>query len=152
MFFLYLALWIIFNGRVTLEIIIIGSIIGAALTAFMCKFGDYSLQKEKAIVKKIGYFIKYVLVLIREIVKANIEVIKLIVSGTDEPEPAVVEFETDLKRNATKAMLANAITLTPGTITVLLEENKCTVHCLDDTFADGINKSEFVEILSEIDK
>ena len=34
----------------------------------------------------------------------------------------------------------------------LLEENKCTVHCLDDTFADGIDKSEFVEILSEIDK
>ena len=32
---------------------------------------------------------------------------------------------------------------------VLLEENKCTVHCLDDTFADGIDKSEFGPVLQE---
>ena len=77
-FFLYLCLWIIFNGNMTLEIVIIGTIIAAALTAFMCKFGDYSMAKEKHIAKKIGKIMKYAYVLIKEIIKANISVIHLL--------------------------------------------------------------------------
>ena len=50
-------------------------------------------------------------------------------------------FRTDLKTDYGKFLLANSITLTPGTITVQVEGDRLTVHCLDksmlDTSPDG---------------
>ena len=52
MYLLLFAAWVIFNGNITTEIVILGLIISAAVFAFMCKFMDYSLQKEKLFYKK----------------------------------------------------------------------------------------------------
>ena len=49
-------------------------------------------------------------------------------------------------------MLANAITLTPGTITVSLEDNRYTVHCLDESMAEGMNESVFVDYIEKLEK
>ena len=48
-----------------------------------------------------------------------------------------------------RASLANAITLTPGTITVLLDDNTYTVHCLDETLAEGMDTSVFVDMIKK---
>ena len=48
-------------------------------------------------------------------------------------------------------ILANSITLTPGTITVSLEGNDFYVHCLDKEFAEGIDSSAFVELLQKME-
>mgnify|MGYP002513500138 CR=1 FL=1 len=53
---------------------------------------------------------------------------------------------------AGRTALANAITLTPGTITVLLEDDVYTVHCLDESLAEGMNESVFVKMIEEIEK
>lgn len=147
MYLLYFFLWVIFNGNLTLEIAIFGIIIAAALFAFTCKFADYSIAKEKALFKNIFNIIKFVVVLVIEIVKANLAVAHLILTEKEEPEPQLVTFRADLKTSIGRSMLANAITLTPGTITVLLEDNNYTVHCLDKEFAYGIDDSDFVDIL-----
>ena len=49
-------------------------------------------------------------------------------------------------------MLANAITLTPGTITVTLEGSEYTVHCLDESMAEGIQDSEFVKYILKFEE
>ena len=67
-------------------------------------------------------------------------------------EPALVTFPADLKTAAGRSALANAITLTPGTITVQLEDNVYTVHCLDESLAEGIDESIFAEMMKEIEK
>ena len=51
MYLLFLAAWIIFNGNVTLEILIFGVVIAAVMLLFMCKFMDYSLKKELNVYK-----------------------------------------------------------------------------------------------------
>ena len=84
--------------------------------------------------------------------KANLVVIHMILSEKEEIEPALVSFHSDMKTPAGKAFLANAITLTPGTITVTLEESDYTVHCLDESLAVGIADSVFVEMLSELEE
>lgn len=48
-------------------------------------------------------------------------------------------------------LLANSITLTPGTITVALEDNEYTVHCLDRRFGEGLADSSFVRLLHKIE-
>ncbi|MCM1038313.1 MAG: Na+/H+ antiporter subunit E [Ruminococcus sp.] len=152
MFLLYFLLWVIFNGQFTLEIAAFGVIIAAALFAFTCKFADYSIAKEKNVIRNVFHFLHYVIVLVVEIVKANFAVIHLILTEKEEPEPALITFKADLHTPLGRSFLANAITLTPGTITVLLENNVYTVHCLDKNFAEGLDRSVFVDMLEDFEK
>lgn len=152
MYLLYFLLWVIFNGNFTLEICILGLIIAGAMFAFTCKFMDYSIEKEKKNIRKIFLFFRYVCVLVKEIVKANFAVIHMILSEKEEIEPALVSFQSDMKTPAGRAFLANAITLTPGTITVTLEDSEYVVHCLDESLAEGMDDSVFVELLTELEK
>ena len=152
MYLLYFCLWVIFNGKLTLEIAIFGIIIAAIVFAFTCKFADYSIEKEKKLFKNLFRVIKYIIVLVIEIVKANLAVAHLILTEKEEPEPQLVSFSVDLKTSLGRSLLADAITLTPGTITVLLEDNNYTVHCLDKDFAYGMDDSAFVEILKKCEE
>ena len=92
------------------------------------------------------------LVLVKEIVKANFAVMHMILSEKEELEPALVSFESDMQTPTGKAFLANAITLTPGTITVTLEDSEYVVHCLDESLAEGMDDSIFVKLLSELEQ
>lgn len=152
MYLLYFLLWIIYNGSITLEICLFGIVIAAAVFAFTCKFMDYSIQKELRILRKVPKILKYVCVLVIEIVKANFAVIHMILSEKEEIEPVLVSFRSDMKTPAGKAFLGNAITLTPGTITVTLEESEYVVHCLDESLAEGMDDSVFVQLLSDLEQ
>lgn len=152
MYLLYFVLWVIFNGQITLEICLFGVVIAALMFAFTCKFMDYSLEKEKNVLRKSLGFGKYVIVLVLEIVKANFAVMHMILSEREELEPVLVSFESDMKTPTGRAFLANAITLTPGTITVALEESEYVVHCLDVGLAEGMDDSVFVEMLSKLEQ
>lgn len=152
MYIVFFALWIIFNGRVTFEILWMGAVICAVMYAFICKFMDYSVKKDIYMVKRILFFLKYFAVLIWEIVKANMDTMKLILSRRYIAEPVVVTFKSDLKTERANVLLANSITLTPGTITVSLKENEFVVHCLDKDFSQGLDDSVFVKMLRQLEE
>lgn len=152
MYILFFLIWIIFNGNFTLEIAVFGLIISAAMYWFVCKFMDYSIQKDIRILKKSFYIVKYIFVLIWEIIKANMATIKMIMSSKYEIEPVIVKFKTNLKTKTARVVLANSITLTPGTITVSLEENELVVHCLDKDYAEGMDCSVFVKMLEKLEQ
>ncbi len=151
MFLLYFLLWVIFNGSFTLEIGVIGLLIAGVLTAFSCKFMDYSPAKELWVYRKTFLFLQYICLLVKEIVKANMNVIHLILTQKEEIDPVLVHFRSDLKTPVGRAFLANCITLTPGTITVTLEDSSYMVHCLDETMAEGIDESEFIEYIRRLE-
>ncbi len=152
MYLLFFALWVIFNGAVTLEICLFGLVIAAVMFAFICRFMDYSVQKEKALLKRGVGFARYAVVLVKEIVAANFAVMHMILSEREELEPALVSFHSDMKTATGRAFLANAITLTPGTITVSLEGSEYVVHCLDESLGEGVDSSVFVEMLSALEE
>ena len=56
--------------------------------------------------------------LFKEIVVTNVEMAKLVTSKEIEIQPSVVEFTLHQKSDVSRALLANSITLTPGTVTV----------------------------------
>lgn len=118
---------------------------------FICKFLNYSPRTDIILLKKMFQILHYLFVLILEIVKANFTVVKLIMSSKYELEPVVIKFRTDLKTRPARILLANSITLTPGTITVSLSNDEYMVHCLDKSLAQGIDKSIFVELLEKME-
>ena len=83
----------------------------------------------------------YALYLLKEIAKANLITLKRVYSRR-EVEPAIVTFRTPLAHEWTQVLLANSITLTPGTITLLLKEGELTVHCLDRSDAGSLEGSD----------
>ena len=152
MFVLYFVLWIIFNGRITGEICIFGVVIAALLLAFTCKFMDYGIKKELLLYRKLGKLLLYVFVLVKEVVKANLGTVRLILTQKEEIQPVLVCFHSDLKSPIAQTLLANAITLTPGTITVALENGDYTVHCLDESLAEGMDQNIFTELVADIEE
>ena len=143
MFLIYLAVWIIFNGKFTWEIFFIGLVVSIGIEAFSIKFLEYSPKKTLRALKKLPRIIAYLFMLFVEIVKANIATIKLIFAVDEEPEPVIVKFHTPIATKTGRVVLANSITLTPGTITVKAEEDTFLVHALDKEFAEGIEDTVF---------
>lgn len=146
------ALWLIFNGKITLELILFGIVLSVAVYLFCWKFLEYSPKRELCALRLLPQGIGYFFVLIVEIIKSNFLMIQLIVSPKYEVEPVLVTFRTELKTDLAKTVLANSITMTPGTITVELTEDEFKVHCLDKEMAEGIDKSVFVRLLKKMEK
>lgn len=152
MYIFFFLVWLIFNGAVTTEIILFGLAVSAVMYIFICKFMNFSVRRDIAYMRRLPRILQYICVLVWEIVKANFAVIKLITSSRYELEPVLVRFRTDLKTKQARVVLANSITLTPGTITVSLEEDEYVVHCLDKELAVGMNHSRFVELLEKLER
>lgn len=152
MLLLFFIVWVVFNGRLTLEIALFGVAVAGAVFAFVCKFMGYSLQKELRFYKKIPSFCQYLYYLVKEIIAANITVSRMILTRKEQMEPVIVHVHTDLKTETARMMLANSITLTPGTITVALTENDLLVHCLDKSLSQGMEDSVFVRLLHKMEE
>ena len=153
MFLLLFLCWIIFNQNFTLEIAIFGIVISAAVYMFICKFMDYSIKKDLFILKKLPLIIQYVFILIWEVIKANLVIFKMFFSRKGkERTPVIVTFHTKLKSNTARVFLANAITLTPGTITMALEGDKYTIHCFDKSMAEGLDNTIFEQKLLKLEE
>lgn len=151
MFILFFMIWVIFNGQLTAEIAVFGVVIAGIMYLFLCKFLNYHPKYDLFLLKKSPLLLRYMITLVLEIIKANFAVFRLIYTAEYELEPAVVHFHTDLHSTFARVLLANSITLTPGTITVSLRGNEYTVHCLDKELAKGIDSSVFVALLRKIE-
>ncbi|MDD5952060.1 MAG: Na+/H+ antiporter subunit E [Oscillospiraceae bacterium] len=151
LFLLFVGMWIVFNGRFTIEILIFGIVLAAALYLFVWKVMGFGPKQEKEVLKKFGKMVLYGLLVFKEIVKANWGVLKIVLNPKSKIEPKMVYFKTDLKKDTSKVALANSITITPGTITVNVCDDVFCVHALDASMADGIDECDFVVKLREME-
>ncbi len=152
MFSAYFALWVILHGRWTLEIGAFGVAFAAALFAFSCRFMGYSVRKDVALVRGAFAAARYGVMLLGEIVKANLAVMRMILDLDFEPKPQLVRFESGLALERHRVALADSITLTPGTITCLLEGDEFVVHCLDESLADGLDDGPMISALRRMEE
>ncbi len=151
MFILFFVIWVIFNGQITTEVVLFGLVVAAAVYAFSCKYMGWSPKKDLWLLKKSGLIVQYLFLLLSEIIKANVATIRTMVSYEKEPHPVLVRFRTRLQGKLVRVLLANSITLTPGTITVSLKDDELTVHCLDESMSEGLENSSFERLLLKIE-
>ena len=145
-----LIAWIILNGRITLEILCFGVLLCVAVIFFLRYALGYTWEFDKRVCRISVSLLKYAVVLFMEIVKANLQVAAMIVSGK-KVEPQLVHFTVPLNSDAAQVALADSITLTPGTITVQTKGGEYYVHALDEAFAGGLDESCFVKQLVEME-
>ena len=152
MFICFFALWVVLNGKWTTEIGVFGLVFASLAYAFTWKYMGYSPKVDIALLMRVPSAVRYGVNLVVEIIKANLTVCRMILKPDFVPEPQLVQFDVDLKKNRHLVTLANSITLTPGTITVDLHDNHFTVHALDASLVDGLDDGVFVQQLMDMEK
>ena len=91
----------------------------------------------------------YYIWLIKEIIMSNIATAKTILGKTDAPELFYVPFTQ--KTEAGVATYANSITLTPGTVTVDIDENGFLVHALSSDFGDDVRSGDMDRRVTQLE-
>jgi len=148
---LFMLFWLILNGRADSDVLITGAAATAVMMLAVCLWGGWSFRKELSCYLIIPRGIVYFALLMVEILKANLTVIRIIFKK-EKLEPCVRTFKTSLKTAAARTVFANSITLTPGTVTVQLIDDVLTVNCLNSELAEGLNGWILEKKLLEIEK
>ena len=106
-------------------------------------------------IKMFLFFMAYIIVLFWEIIKANFDVAYRVIHPKMPIKPGIVVIETHLKSDLAKMILANSITLTPGTFTLDVIGDKLLIHWIN-VKAEDIDETtnligrRFEKYLSEI--
>jgi multicomponent Na+:H+ antiporter subunit E len=96
-------------------------------------------------------WIKLIAVLTREIVMSNVQVAKIVLSPKMVIDPKVHHYVTQLEDERLIVVLSNAITLTPGTMTVDVIQNRLTVHALSEVYFKALSGNPVEKILLEME-
>ncbi|MBN2287135.1 MAG: Na+/H+ antiporter subunit E [Tissierellales bacterium] len=149
LFLSYLFIWMIFSENISAETWLIGIII-VTVTMLINKplIPD---KKSKFHLMIVLYFIKYLVLLMREIVLANIHVAILVLSPSPKLSPVFINYHTILRSDFYKMVFANSITLTPGTISITLNHDTLCIHCLTENFAKEMSNNKFEAILKKME-
>ena len=93
--------------------------------------------------------LRFWLFLAREIIVANIDVIKRIFRPGKNISPQLFELPLTLKSDVSRVIYANAITLTPGTVSANLDKRTVTVHTLSIEAAQDLSSGRMARAVPE---
>jgi multicomponent Na+:H+ antiporter subunit E len=138
--------WIALSGRLEREFLALGALTTAAAVWFShYQFRETHEGRYQGVPHHTGWllrtsakFIFYLPWFVLEIVLANLHVTYLLLHPKMPIEPSLVEFDTSLKSEVAQVLLAQSITLTPGTVTVDATDGRFLVHCLSRQSREGL--------------
>jgi len=96
-------------------------------------FVDLELLESTAMKRRIYYFLRFLLIFARELWNANIAVVKLVLSRELKIRPGFISVPMTLRGDFEVTSYANSITLTPGTISVHIPDDRHAIvlHAID---------------------
>ena len=129
-FILLLSTWLILNRSFDPAIIVLGVIFSGLIAFLFCRkcelFSEMNFTP-----KGIWYFFIYFFVFMGELFKSNFDIARRVLSPSLPINPGIVETKTTLKSKLGRMILANSITLTPGTLTIEIEDDTLFIHAVD---------------------
>ena len=144
-----MLIWLIANGTLAQDTVITGIVISAVIALVFAAFSQvYSVIRWSP--KVIFYYLIYLCVFFIELVKANLNVMRLVFSPRIDIHPGIVEIKTGLKSPLGRLALANSITLTPGTLVVDIIDDSLFIHWINVSSSDPVAATE--EIASRFEK
>ncbi len=138
------------NGQPNVQVLVIGAVVAVGVALFSARFfvhnSPFYLLNPARFLPLIAYCFCIFLI---ELAKANIDVAKRALSPSCPVNPGFVKIPSECKTEYGRAMLANSITLTPGTITMdVTEEDGKTyyyIHWIDVATQDPAGAGEAIK-------
>jgi len=130
-FLILLFLWVLWNNSLDLTILLIGVGLAAVIPVLFKMTSSDVFSQIKFSPKAIIYTPIFMVVFLWDLVKSNFDVARRVLSPSLPINPGIVEAKTKLKSKMGRLILANSITLTPGTFTIGIEDDTFYIHCID---------------------
>jgi multicomponent Na+:H+ antiporter subunit E len=150
-FVFMMVFWLLISASVHWQHILVGAVFCFILTVFWSNLSISADVKTGFKVKQLFMLIKYFIFLGIDIIVANINVAIIVLNPKMPISPGIVIMRCDLERNLSRVLYVNSITLTPGTITVELEDNLLIVHALTKDVAHGVEDWALYRRLMEVE-
>ena len=133
-----LLVWLVANNSLDLDVVLTGAALALVLAMLFANFSDAyaSIRWSPQVLFNV---LLYLAVFLEELVKANINVLILVLSPRIRIEPGIVEIQTTLKSPIGRLALANSITLTPGTLVVDIKEDTLFIHWINVSSKDPVS-------------
>lgn len=127
LFILTLIFWLLLTFDFSVSNLLTGGV-AALLTALL--FAKYFFHNTGKLLQPVRYFwfLVYLVIIIWECIKANFDVAYRVLHPAMPIKPGIVKLKLDLKSDFARTMLANSITMTPGTIAVDIVDDVLYVH------------------------
>lgn len=127
--FALVATWLLWSGHYQNPFMLILGALSILFTMTVC-WRMKLVDQEAVPIHLLAGSIPYTIYLIKEIIVSNVAVTKIILSPKMELHRNMVEVEANQKTEVGNVILANSITLTPGTVSVKMSDNKILIHAL----------------------
>lgn len=134
LFVFYFVIWLLLSGHYDPLLLTLGVL--SCITCLYVTWKAKFIDEEGLPLHLLIRLPIYTLWLFKEIIKANIDTAKIII--INNPDPQNFRVKSSQKTEAGKVTYANSITLTPGTVTTLLDGDILEVHALSSDMADDV--------------
>ena len=137
------VLWLVLTSSLGIQNILVGIVVSYGIAVLYTKM----FKDEKVEHFSVSAAFVYLYVLLKNLVISNLQINKRILSKELEISTAIVAVKTDLKSDWKKLLLANSITLTPGTLTLDIKGDTLFIHTLQ--YEEGQDKREIIKEFEE---
>ena len=136
--------WCFVHGVINLNNFLIGMLLGPIIIRPFKTFYNFDEQLSYTnTIRRIPKQIKFLSILLIEIIKASVFVAKIILRPNLDLKPGIIAVPIRAKTDAGITAIANTITLTPGTLTIEVSDDKSTlyVHAIDLSDPKAVSES-----------
>ncbi len=151
MFFLFFLFWIAVSGSFHWQQLLLGALAALFVAYFNRNLLIGPAERPLIDLETLPRLMVYGLRLLWDIVKANFQVAYIVLHPRMPLSPQMVNLEVDLKKTGSLVLLGNSITLTPGTLTVLSDQNRFVVHALTKEAGSGLAEWDLIDRLKQIE-
>ncbi|MEJ1991350.1 MAG: Na+/H+ antiporter subunit E [Maritimibacter sp.] len=127
LFAVLLLIWVLLNNAVNPAILITGALAAGVITWFF-RSGLSFLSGLNLTPAGLTATVLYILYFFKELVLANLQMASIVLKPSLPIDPAIVKVRTTLTHPVARLLLANSITLTPGTLTVEIHGEWLYIH------------------------
>ncbi|MGF1640211.1 MAG: Na+/H+ antiporter subunit E [Rhodospirillales bacterium] len=144
------VLWLLLSGYVHEPLLLGLGAVSVAGVAFIARRMDV-IDHEGHPIQLSSRALLYWPWLLKEIVLANIDVAKVLIRWRMPLDIAVFNVKASQRSELGRVVYANSITLTPGTVTLALDDDILTVYALTTGAAEGVNSGEMDRRVSALE-
>ncbi len=143
-----LGMWLILTGNFNMANILVGVGVSFSISLLYIKIFKHS---EFEFINPF-WLLVYILILVKNLVISNIQIAIRVLSKDMNLKPKIVAVKTELKSDWKKLLLANSITLTPGTLTLDIKDDTLFIHVIEYNSIEDKEKitKEFEDIIAKI--
>ncbi len=145
-------MWMFLSESYTFVTFLFGYILGALLLLLLNRFFP-----SRYYLAPIYKMVVLLIIFIRELILSNIDIVKIVYKRKPDVEPGIFALPIDVKKNWEITLLANLITLTPGTLSIAISDDQTQIfiHAMHiDDIQESINdiKNTFEKAIMEVTK